>query len=87
LWTALVRATPAPECAEPACLLAITAYLRGDGVLAGIALERAEAAHPGHVLATLLRTALLTGMPPEHLEEVTIRAAKAARPLLAGESR
>jgi len=37
LWTALARATPAPERAEPACLLAFSAYARGDGVLAGIA--------------------------------------------------
>jgi hypothetical protein len=87
LWTALVRATPAPERADPACLLAITAYLRGNGVLAGLALDVAEKAHPGHVLAMLLRSALVTGMPPEQLEEVTIRAAKAARPLFAEEPR
>lgn len=82
LWTALVRATPAPERAEPACLLALGAYLRGDGVLAGIALERAEAAHPGHVLAALLRSALLTGMPPEQLEELVTKASNGARTLL-----
>ncbi|HEX4700768.1 MAG TPA: DUF4192 domain-containing protein, partial [Pseudonocardiaceae bacterium] len=41
LWTALTRATPAPERAEAACLLAFSAYARGDGVLAGIALAEA----------------------------------------------
>ena len=82
LWTALLRATPAPECAEPACLLALAAYLRGDGVLAGIALDRAEAAYPGHMLTVLLRGALLTGMPPDQLEELVTTASNAARQLL-----
>jgi len=47
LWLALTRATPAPERAEPATLLAFAAYLRGDGALAGIALDHAEGAAAG----------------------------------------
>jgi uncharacterized protein DUF4192 len=79
LWTELVRGTPAPERAEPACLLAFAAYLRGDGVQAGIALEQAEAAHPDHRLADLLRSALWTGLPPERMQKAGTQAAAHAR--------
>jgi hypothetical protein len=69
LWLALTRATPPPEVAEPAALAALAAYLRGDGALAGLALERAHDAWPGHNLSTLLRFALQTAVPPERLEQ------------------
>jgi hypothetical protein len=85
LWTMLVRATPVPERAEPACLLAFCAYLRGDGVLAGIALEQAEFADPGHRLTELLRSALWTGLSPERVRSAGEQAAATARGLLAGE--
>ena len=58
LWLALVRATPAPERAEPAALLALVAYLRGDGTLAGLALDAALQACPQHSLSGLLLAAL-----------------------------
>jgi hypothetical protein len=79
LWAALTKATPIPERAEAACLLAFTAYVRGDGVLAGIALDHAEAADPGHRLAGLLRGALSVGLAPSKLRIVGIRAATYAR--------
>lgn len=64
LWTVLIRAVPAPERAEPASLLAIHAHLRGEGVLANMALEVALDADPDHQLARLLREAIDRGMPP-----------------------
>lgn len=67
LWTVLTRGTPGPYRAEPAVLLAITAYLAGDGPLASIAAEVARAAVPDHGLATLLLTALHSGLPPHQL--------------------
>lgn len=70
LWLALVRATPAPERAEPATLLALAAYQRGDGALAGVALDAAQAADPDHSLSSMLRVALDGGMPPELLRSV-----------------
>jgi hypothetical protein len=82
LWLALVRATPAPERAEPAALLACTAYLRGDGALAGLALEVALAACPEHALAGLLRAALDGGLPPDLLRSVARDAAAAAGAVL-----
>jgi len=82
LWLALVRATPAPERAEPAALLACTAYLRGDGALAGLALEVALTACPEHALAGLLRAALDGGLPPDLLRSVARDAAAAAGAVL-----
>jgi Domain of unknown function (DUF4192) len=79
LWLALVRATPAPERAEPAALLALTAYLRGDGALASVALEAAMHACPDHSLSGLLRAALDAGMSPEILRSIAADAAAALR--------
>jgi hypothetical protein len=79
LWTALAKATPAPERAEPACLLAFSAYARGDGALAGIALTQAETADPGHRLSNLLRSALTLGLAPGKIRVAGIRAATFAR--------
>lgn len=79
LWLALVRATPAPQRAEPAALLALVAYLRGDGALAGLAVEDALRACPEHSLSGLLRAALNGGLPPEVLRTVVADAAAALR--------
>jgi hypothetical protein len=79
LWLSLVRATPAPERAEPAALLALTAYLRGDGALAGVALDAAQQACPHHSLSSLLRAALDGVLPPELLRNVAKDAAAALR--------
>ena len=66
------------ERAEPASLLAFYTYLRGDGVLTGIALEQAEKADPGHRLTVLLRESLQSGLPPRHLLKACTRAADRA---------
>jgi len=84
VWTALVRGTPPPERAEAACLLAFHAYLAGDGVLAGIALDVASAADPGHVLTGLLCDALVTGLPPDRLRAAVEPATAEARLRLRG---
>jgi hypothetical protein len=78
LWTALLRNTPAPECAEAACLLAFGAYLDGDGVLAGIALDRAEQADPGHRLTVLMRDGLLIGLDPQLVRTAGLESAARA---------
>lgn len=79
LWLSLVRGTPAPHRAEPAALLALTAYLRGDGALAGMALDAAQQASPDHSLSGLLRAALEGGLPPESLRTVAADATAALR--------
>ncbi|RSM70682.1 DUF4192 domain-containing protein [Kibdelosporangium aridum] len=65
VWTELVRALPTPYRAEPACLLALTAFLRGDGVLAGVAIDVALQANPEHTFANLMRTSMDFGLPPD----------------------
>ncbi|SDC46363.1 DUF4192 domain-containing protein [Actinokineospora iranica] len=77
LWTRLVRAIPAPERAEPACLLAVSAYLRGNGALAGMALDIAADADPGHTLAALLRASMDHAIPPAELRHIITHTARA----------
>ncbi|RAS63236.1 uncharacterized protein DUF4192 [Lentzea atacamensis] len=82
LWLELTRSCPAPERAEPACLLAFYAYQRGDGGIASIALDAAEEACPGHSLAKLLRAALSTALPPEEMRALSTKYLDSARRLL-----
>ncbi|ASO19280.1 hypothetical protein FHR81_001548 [Actinoalloteichus hoggarensis] len=84
LWLALTKATPAPARAEPAALLALSAYLRGDGALASLALSEARAADSDHALARLLDELLQSGVPPRRLAVVI--ATNAEEALLAIES-
>jgi uncharacterized protein DUF4192 len=70
LWTELTRRAPAPLDAVPATLLAVTAWVRGDGAMANVALERALCSRPGHRLALLLRSALDACIPPADVREL-----------------
>ncbi|ALR12291.1 hypothetical protein MYCSP_13690 [Mycobacteroides saopaulense] len=67
LWLALSRLLPAPWRAETLVLLGFSAYVRGDGPLAGVALDSALAVHPDHRLGQLLMSALHTGMRPDEI--------------------
>lgn len=70
LWAALTRALTGRDRAEAASLLGYSAYVRGDGPLAGIALEAALDADPDHPLATLLEASLMVGMRPDQLRRL-----------------
>ena len=59
-----VRCAPAAMTAPVASVLAVTAWLQGDGACARVALERALACDPDYSLAHLVITALDQGMPP-----------------------
>jgi Domain of unknown function (DUF4192) len=74
LWAALARGTPDPEAAEPAALLALMGLLHGDGALANVALQRAEAAWPGHHLTATLRGLAAAGIRPSELRACLIGA-------------
>jgi len=63
LWLELARCLPPPERAEAASLLAASAYLRGDGALANVALEQARTSQPDHNLTGLIQGAIDYGMP------------------------
>ncbi|MGW1678680.1 DUF4192 domain-containing protein [Saccharopolyspora sp. NPDC002376] len=82
LWLALVRNAPDPELPEVAALLAFSAYLRGEGALAGVALERIERTEPDHQLGALLRQAMEAGLPPTELAVIARDAAEDARIML-----
>ncbi len=69
LWAALTRGTPDPEAAEPAALLALLGLLQGDGALANVALQRAEAAWPGHSFTATLRGLAAIGIRPSELRD------------------
>jgi hypothetical protein len=86
LWTALIRAVPAPERASPAILLAIHAYLRGEGVLANMAVEAALDADPDLDLARLVREALDRGLPPTVLRSMIEESVSSAERIIAAEA-
>jgi hypothetical protein len=75
LWTELVRRLPPPLDAAPATLLAATAWARGDGTTAGIALDRALGSQPTYALARLLDHGLAAGLPPAAVRDLLTRAA------------
>jgi hypothetical protein len=83
LMTVLVRTTVGRDRADAASLVALYAYRRGDGVLAGIALDNAEDADPGHRLTSLLRAALHSGLPPKRLVAAFESASRQAADRLA----
>lgn len=58
------RQAPSPCVAPVATCAAVLAWLAGDGVRAGIALERALSADSDYSLALLVDAALRAGMPP-----------------------
>jgi hypothetical protein len=64
LWTLLTRATPGRARAEAASLLAVSAYLRGEGALAGMAADVAIEANPEHGLASTMHDVIAFGVPP-----------------------
>ncbi|MGZ4623865.1 MAG: DUF4192 domain-containing protein [Blastococcus sp.] len=73
LWTECTRRAPAPLDAAPATLLAVSAWLRGDGAMANVALQRALDGEPGYPLARLLSRALADCLTPAELRAM-IRA-------------
>ncbi|TYP90678.1 DUF4192 domain-containing protein [Blastococcus xanthinilyticus] len=80
LWTECTRRAPVPLDAAPATLLAVSAWLRGDGAMAGVALDRALDSDPGLELARLLRRGLAACVTPSDLRALIEQAAVAAEP-------
>lgn len=70
LWSLLARALPEPWRVEPLVLLAFSAYARGDGPLAGVALDAALRCDGEHRMAGMLDTALQSGLRPEAIREL-----------------
>lgn len=74
LWAALSRTMPSPERADPSALFAVCALLRGDGALAGIAVERALDARPRHPVACAVEASLRGFTGPSGLRRILERA-------------
>jgi hypothetical protein len=70
LWTECTRRAPTPLDVAPATLLAVSAWLRGDGAMANVALARALAGEPTYPLARLLAQALAGCVPPADLRAI-----------------
>ena len=70
LWSDAVRRLPADHVAGPAAVLALAAWLCGDGALAWCAVDRARVEHPEHSLADLVAGLLESATPPAVWEEV-----------------
>jgi hypothetical protein len=71
LWAELARVLPRPFRSEAMCAAAYSAYVRGEGPLAGVRLEVLLAEDPAHRMAGMLDTALQSGMPPEAIRGLT----------------
>ncbi|WP_051030114.1 MULTISPECIES: DUF4192 domain-containing protein [Nocardia] len=81
LWVLLTRSLTGPHRAHPAVLLARSAHLRGDGVLARIAVTTALEADPADLYARLLYAVIERGLPPRALNRLTRSATTAAADL------
>lgn len=81
LWSALARVLPEPWRVEALALLAFSAYVRGDGPLAGVSLEAALRCDPGHRMAGMLDTALHAGLQPERIRELAATGYRLAEQL------
>ncbi|OBF58689.1 hypothetical protein A5787_22290 [Mycobacterium sp. 852002-50816_SCH5313054-b] len=70
LWALLARSLPEPWRVEALVLLAFSAYVRGDGPLAGVSLDAALRCDPEHRMAGMLDRALQSGLRPERIREL-----------------
>jgi hypothetical protein len=72
LWAMLSRILPKQWRVEALVLLAFSAYARGDGPLAGVALEAALRCGGEHRMASMLDTALQSGLRPEQIRDLAV---------------
>ena len=70
LWALLARTLPDAWRTEALVLLAFSAYVRGDGPLAGVSLEAALHIDSNHRMAVMLDQALQSGMRPDQIREL-----------------
>jgi Domain of unknown function (DUF4192) len=81
LWALLSRALPQPWRVEALVLLAFSAYVRGDGPLAGVSLDAALRCAADHRMAGMLDTALRSGLRPEQIRELATTGYRMAKRL------
>ena len=81
LWALLARTLPPPWRVEALVLLAFSAYARGDGPLAGVALDTALRCRADHRMARMLDMALQSGMGPERIRQLAVTGYRIAEQL------
>lgn len=64
LWQQVVAIVPEEWAVPPLCLMAAAAWLSGNGVLMGAALERAESLDPDYTMVRLMGQVLEQALPP-----------------------
>jgi hypothetical protein len=64
LWSSCCRLLTPPALVVPLALFALVAYLDGDGAVANLALERAEAVDPQHPTVRLVSDVLASALAP-----------------------
>lgn len=69
LWSEVVRRAPDSHVADAAGVLALAAWVAGDGALAWCAVDRARAREPEHVLSALVAGLLEAAVPPDEWEQ------------------
>jgi hypothetical protein len=70
LWADVVRRCPRGLVADPAAVLAVVAWLRGNGALAWCAVDRCRETEPDHRLAGVVAQLLQSATPPTAWERV-----------------
>ncbi|MBF6439536.1 DUF4192 domain-containing protein [Nocardia cyriacigeorgica] len=80
-WVLLVRGLTGSDRADAAVLLAYSAAVRGDTVLASIAVGIALEADPHHEIAVLLDAAIEVAIPPQKLLRLAHKSARRAAAL------
>ena len=76
LWSEVVRRAPGSHVGDAAGVLALAAWVAGDGALAWCAVDRARELEPDHVLAGLVAGLLEAAVPPHEWEQrVRLRSA------------
>jgi hypothetical protein len=81
LWALLARSLPEPWRVEALVLLAFSAYVRGDGPLAGVSLDAALRCDPEHRMAGMLDRALQSGLRPERIRDLAATGYRLAKRL------
>lgn len=74
VWVYLTRRLTGPDRAPAATMVGVWSYARGDGPLAGVALQSALEAAPEYSFAVLLDTALQNGVRPDVVRELIASA-------------
>ncbi|MBE5477989.1 hypothetical protein E3G68_005343 [Mycobacteroides abscessus] len=72
LWALLARVLPSRWRVAALAQLAFSAYVRGDGVVAGVAVDEAVGEGINHPMVELLGTALDHAVPPEKVRALVI---------------